>query len=130
MFPNRHARGDLWACLETRMHTNPNRFQDNFEVSNQVWQRFRRFLLLPEKPDGDGQFLVFCQEGLMELVNQFGTMLLGANEMARLTPNSPPQKIQGNPDEIFDMSDESEKESLEIEFEDADGNKKSLIIDF
>ncbi len=78
----------------------------------------------------DGQFLVFCQEGLMELVNQFGTMLLGANEMARLTPNTPPQRMQGDPNDIFNLSDEGEKESLEIEFEDADGNKKSLIIDF
>ena len=75
------------------------------------------------------QFFVFCAEGLIELANQFGTMMLGANEMALLTKNSPPRKIQGNPDEIFDLSDDDEKETFEIEFEDADGNKKTLIID-
>lgn len=78
----------------------------------------------------DGQFFVYCQEGLMELANQFGTMLLGANEMARLTQNSAPERIHGDPADIFNLSDEGDKESLEIEFEDADGNKKTLIIDF
>jgi len=78
----------------------------------------------------NNNFIVYCQEGLMELTNQLGTMMLGANEMARLTRGQPPQRIQGNPDDIFDMSDDNETRSLEVEFEDADGNKKKLILDF
>lgn len=77
----------------------------------------------------DGQFYIFCQEGLMEVVNQFGTLLVGANEMARLVKDAAPEKIQGDPSTIFDLSDD-EGRQLEIEFEDENGNKKVLIIDF
>jgi len=77
----------------------------------------------------DGEFFVFCQEGLMELFNQFGTMALGANEMARLVQGSPPERIEGDPNDIFDLSDD-EIRQLEIEFEDEDGNKKKLILEF
>ncbi|MFQ5752589.1 MAG: hypothetical protein ACE5HI_11385, partial [bacterium] len=75
-------------------------------------------------------FLVYCQQGLIELFNQFGSMLLGENEMGRLIAGAPPERIQGDPNEIFDLSDEDEGLKLEIEFEDEAGNKKKLIIDF
>jgi hypothetical protein len=78
----------------------------------------------------NGVFVIYCQEGLMELVNQFGTLLLGANEMARLLQDAPPQRIQGDPNDIFDLSDEDDSESIEVEFEDANGNKKTLILEF
>lgn len=113
--------GEIWAKV-TRQNTRM-RIESPSGVATVKGTEFNCLVV-------DGQFFVFCQEGLMELVNQFGTMMLGANEMAKLTQNAPPQRIQGNPDDIFDLSDGDEKESLEIEFEDADGNKKSLIIDF
>lgn len=78
----------------------------------------------------NGIFVIYCQEGLMELVNQFGTMLLGANEMARLRQDAAPERIQGDPNDIFDLSDEDDSETIEIEFEDANGNKKTLILEF
>lgn len=78
----------------------------------------------------NGIFFVYCQEGLLELLNQFGTMLLGADEMARLTQTGPPEKIEGDPNDIFDLSDDENGQELEIEYEDEDGNKKKLILDF
>ncbi len=78
----------------------------------------------------DDNFFVFCQEGLMELANQAGTMLLGANEMARMTRGSPPERLDGNPEDIFNLDDDEGGRNIEIEFEDADGNKKKMIIDF
>lgn len=77
----------------------------------------------------NNNFIVYCREGLMEVFNQFGSMLLGADEMARLVQGAPPERIQGNPDEIFELGDDEGME-LRIEFEDEDGNKKSLILDF
>lgn len=78
----------------------------------------------------DGNFIIYCREGLIELANQFGTLLLGADEMARLTQNSGPQRIQGNPDQIFEQDEDGGQKSLEIEYEDEAGNKKTLILEF
>ena len=78
----------------------------------------------------DDNFYVFCEEGLMELVNQFGTMLLGANEMAKMTKSSGPERLTGDPGDIFDLSDDDVGKQLELEFEDDDGNKKTIILDF
>ncbi len=77
----------------------------------------------------DDAFFVFCQEGLMEVLNQFGTMLLGANEMARLTKNSGPERVQGNPSDIFELEDDAGTRQLEIEL-DKEGEKKKLILEF
>jgi ferric-dicitrate binding protein FerR (iron transport regulator) len=79
----------------------------------------------------NGIFIVYCQEGLMELVNQFGTMLLGVDEMAQLTQNAGPERLTTDPDDVFNLAGEqTDLGDLEIMFEDADGNKKSLILEF
>ncbi len=78
----------------------------------------------------EDNFFVLCREGLVELANQFGTMLLGANEMARIRQGAAPQRMTGNPDDIFELTGDDDSQSLEIEFEDENGNKKKLIIDF
>ncbi|MFQ5602475.1 MAG: FecR domain-containing protein [bacterium] len=75
-------------------------------------------------------FLVYCQTGLIEMFNQFGTMMLGANEMGRLIQGAPPERIQGDPNDIFNLSNDDEGANLEIEFEDSEGNKKKLVIEF
>ncbi len=78
----------------------------------------------------DDNFFVLCQKGIVDVTNQFGSMLLGANEMARLTKGLPPERISGNPDKIFDMTNDGDGKQMEIEYEDEDGNKKTLILDF
>ncbi len=75
-------------------------------------------------------FFVFCQRGLVELSSPTGVAMLRANEMGRIERGKAPEKIQGDPSKIFDLSNEDSGKSMEIEFEDADGNKKTLIIDF
>lgn len=75
-------------------------------------------------------FFIYCQQGLIDMFNQYGSILLGANEMGRLEPGSPPQRIEGDPGDIFDLSDDDETLKLEIDFEDENGNKKKLIIEF
>lgn len=75
-------------------------------------------------------FYVYCVEGLMDIFNEFGTLLLGAGEMARIVQGTPPERYEGNPNEIFDMSGDDEGLKLEIEFEDEEGSKKKLIIEF
>jgi len=78
----------------------------------------------------DNNFFVFCQQGLLQVANQFGTMRVGANQLVQLTLTSAPQRLQVDPDSIFDLSDEEDGSKLRIEFEDEQGNKKSLILDF
>jgi len=72
-------------------------------------------------------FIIFCQEGLMALSNLQGQMLLGTNEMGRMVQGSPPERLSGNPNDIFTLGDEDGSE-LQIDFEDEEGNSKSLII--
>lgn len=78
----------------------------------------------------DDTFFVHCQEGLMEVFNQFGAMRVGANELAQLTQTTAPQKLQVDPNSIFDLSEDDERTKMRIDFEDEQGNKKSLILDF
>ncbi|MFQ5639174.1 MAG: FecR domain-containing protein [bacterium] len=78
----------------------------------------------------DNNFFIYCRSGLMEIFNQFGTMMLGANEMARLSQGAAPERLEGDPDEIFDLAGDSERTRLEIDLEGPDGEQKKLIIDF
>jgi hypothetical protein len=79
----------------------------------------------------NGIFIVYCREGLMELANQFGVMLLGADEMAQMTQTSGPERRTDDPDDVFNITGDTESlGDLEIIFEDDDGNQKSLILEF
>ncbi len=76
-------------------------------------------------------FIVFVRQGVVDLFNQFGTLRLGANEMGRLAPNVPPERMEGDPNAIFQLTgDEGERMQLEMELEGPNGEKKKLIIDF
>ena len=77
----------------------------------------------------NSDFIIFCREGLMELFNQYGTMQIGADEIARMRPGTPPERLQVDPDSIFDLSEDEGDMELRIDFEDEDGNPKSLILD-
>ncbi len=79
--------------------------------------------------NSQAEFLVFCESGLLEVVNRFGTMILGANEMARLTRDAPPERLSGNPEDYFELEDAGDLGTLELELE-KDGEKRKLILDF
>jgi hypothetical protein len=73
---------------------------------------------------------VYCQQGLIEVFNQFGSLLLGANEIAKLVQGQAPEHYEGNPNDLFNLGDDEGGNKLEIEFEDEQGNKKKLIIEY
>jgi ferric-dicitrate binding protein FerR (iron transport regulator) len=75
-------------------------------------------------------FFVYCQQGLIEVFNQFGSLLLGANEIAKLVQGQAPEHYEGNPNDLFNLGDDEGGNKLEIEFEDEQGNKKKLIIEY
>ncbi len=75
-------------------------------------------------------FIVFVHQGLVELFNQFGSLTLGANEMGRLTPDLPPERMEGDPNQIFELSGDEEGTRMEIELEGPNGENKKLILDF
>lgn len=78
----------------------------------------------------NNNFFVYCFEGLIELANEFGTLLLGDNQTARMVLGSGPEYYEGNPADIFDLGRDEEGIKIEIEFEDEEGNKKKLILEF
>jgi len=76
-------------------------------------------------------FYIYCQQGLIEIFNQFGTMLLSPNEIGKLQQGLAPERVEGNPNEIFELDgDDGQGSTLEIEFENQEGNKKKLIIEY
>jgi hypothetical protein len=76
-------------------------------------------------------FYIYCQQGLIEIFNQFGTMMLGPNEIGKLQQGVPPERMEGNPNELFELDgDDGQGSTLEIEFENQEGNKKKLIIEY
>ena len=114
--------GELWAKV-TRQNT-ALRVETPSGVATVKGTEFNALYL-------NAIFYVYCQQGLIEIFNQFGTLLLGPNEMGQLLQGQPPERLDGNPNDIFDLSDDGgEGSSLEIEFENPDGSKKKLIIDY
>jgi ferric-dicitrate binding protein FerR (iron transport regulator) len=114
--------GELWAKV-TRQNT-AMRVETPSGVATVKGTEFNALYL-------NAIFYVYCQEGLIEIFNQFGTMLLGPNEMARLLQGQPPQRIEGNPNDLFELSgDDSQGSVIEIEFENSEGSQKKLIIEY
>jgi ferric-dicitrate binding protein FerR (iron transport regulator) len=112
--------GELWAKV-TRQNTSM-RVETPSGVATVKGTEFNCLFL-------NSNFYVYTVEGLMEVFNQFGTLLLGQNEMALVVQGAPPERYLGDPNELFNLSgDEGLK--LEIEFEDDEGNKKKLILEF
>ncbi len=114
--------GELWAKV-TRQNT-AMRVETPSGVATVKGTEFNALYL-------NAIFYVYCQQGLLEVFNQFGTLLLSGNEIARLVQGQPPERFVGNPDELFELGDDDGQGStLEIEFENQDGNKKKLIIEY
>ena len=81
---------------------------------------------------GDGSAMFVVMEGLLELVNELGKKLIEEGYTGTMTQTSAPQAQQtGAFDEWAGDEDVEElQKSLEIEFQDADGQKKTLKIDY
>ena len=81
--------------------------------------------------DENGQMVVFCLEGLIELINRMGRINLNPGERGLLLQRRRPEKRRSSPDEIPNWAgaDDGVNE-LRIEFENENGEKKILKIKF
>lgn len=81
--------------------------------------------------DATGNMVVFCLEGLIELMNRLGRVNLNPGDRGEVLRDQLPTKRRSRPDEVpqWGGADEDLNE-LQIEFEDEDGNKKILKIRF
>ena len=81
--------------------------------------------------DQDGNTTIFGIEGLVSLLNQLGEVLIRAGETGLAAKLQAPsvQKSDGSQIPNWGQEDGND-ESLEFEFEDEDGNKKILKINF
>ncbi len=80
--------------------------------------------------DQSGNMVVFCMEGIIELINRLGRLDLNAGERGQLLPDNRPTKRRMREDEKPKWAAEDEINELQIEFENENGEKKILKIRF
>ena len=81
--------------------------------------------------DPKGGTIVFCLEGAVELANKLGKALVSAGQMGTMDDKNPPTSRPSNPNEVPNWGDEQgEGGSFEIEFQDAEGQKKKLKLEY
>ncbi len=76
--------------------------------------------------------IVICIEDVVEMINDFGRIDIFPGEYGFMSRGNPPQKRSAEPNEIPDWAgtgDEADGE-IEIEFEDASGQKKIIKIKY
>lgn len=77
----------------------------------------------------DERFMIVCLDGLVELINQFGSVMVKAGETGTSSPDQAPESHPTTPDEMPNWADDSEGSGdMEIEFQDGNGQKKKLKI--
>ncbi len=81
------------------------------------------YLLLDES----GNTIVFCIDGLIDLINRYGTITVGAGERGFSNGTTPPTRSPAINPPQWGPGDE-EGADVEIEFQDSDGNIKRLKI--
>jgi len=78
-----------------------------------------------------GNMVVYCIEGVIELINRFGSVELHAGERGTAGPNSAPQKSIASLDEMPGWGKKGAQEKdIEIEFQNDAGDKKILKIKY
>ncbi len=78
--------------------------------------------------DDEGTFTVIGISGLVELFNQFGSVMVRAGQMGRARKGQAPTVQEAKQYEDWAQEMQIEEKELEIEFEDASGQKKTLRI--
>jgi hypothetical protein len=81
--------------------------------------------------DPKGGTIVFCLEGAVELANKLGKILVNAGYTGFMNDKTPPASRPSNPNEVPSWGEEQgEGGSFEIEFQDAEGQKKRLKLEY
>jgi len=77
----------------------------------------------------DGRMLIICLDGVVELINSLGSVLVNAGQTGVCEPNIMPESHSSTPDEMPNWANDGEGNGeLEIEFQDQNGQKKKLKI--
>ena len=78
----------------------------------------------------DGSTTIIAIEGIVELMNELGKVLVQAGESGKLTKNGEPAKYRTPDSERPDWSEEEKngEQELKMEFKDEDGNRKTLRV--
>lgn len=77
--------------------------------------------------DEAGNTIVFCMDGLMQLLNRFGSVSVAAGEQGFSDGSNPPTSGPASNAPQWGQADEGGSD-LELEFQDSDGNIKRLRI--
>jgi ferric-dicitrate binding protein FerR (iron transport regulator) len=77
----------------------------------------------------DGRLYIICFDGIVELINRFGSVLVQTGQTGTSTMNEAPEAHPSTPEEIPNWANDSEGSGeIEIEFQDQNGQKKKLKI--
>lgn len=79
--------------------------------------------------DSEGNTTIVVIDGIVQLLNKLGEVLVKAGQSGRLTKNGAPVVFQTDPNSGFNWAgDDKGDQELKFEFQDSDGNKKNLKI--
>jgi hypothetical protein len=113
--------GELWA--KVTKGTAPFRVETPSGVAAVKGTIFYAIMMDDEK------FMIVCLDGLVELINQFGSVMVKAGETGTSSPDQAPESHPTTPDEMPNWANDSEGNGdMEIEFQDRNGQKKKLKI--
>ena len=77
----------------------------------------------------DGKMIIICLDGVVELINSLGSVLVNAGQTGICAPNQTPEAHTSTPGEMPGWAnDDGGNGELEIEFQDQNGQKKKLKI--
>ena len=81
--------------------------------------------------DGNGNMIIFCIEGAIELFNKLGKVLVTAGQTGIIAEDQAPITRPSTDGEVPTWGNEGEQGGkIEIELQDAQGQKKKLILEY
>mgnify|MGYP001615332590 CR=1 FL=1 len=115
--------GALWAKV-TRSET-PFKIETPSGVAAVKGTQF--YVIL----DGNGNMIIFCIEGAIELFNKLGKVLVTAGQTGVIAEDQAPVTRPSAPGEVPTWGNEGEQGGkIEIEMQDAQGQKKKLLLEY
>ncbi len=79
--------------------------------------------------DAEGNTQIIVIEGIVQLMNKLGEILIHAGQTGKVTKNGAPLVFTTDPNSFLDWAnDDRGAKELQFEFQDSDGNKKNLKI--
>lgn len=79
--------------------------------------------------DSDGNTVIIVIEGIVQLMNKLGEILVKAGQTGKLIKGQAPESSTTDPKSLSNWAEEDKtKNELQFEFQDSDGNKKNLKI--